>query len=101
MPFSRSSSRSAAIISWFISFPLRAPLEDRSGARDVRIWDAQLSARGCDHDRFRVGRDQRALVDRAALHGHPRLHLHLPPDAPLEVPGLAERPLQAWRADLE
>src|SRR4029450_10812453 len=82
IPFSRSNSRSAAIMSAFISTPCRrTPPDHRPRRGDVVVGDAQLSAVGGDGERLRVGRDQRApmyLRSADRLDGFP---LHTLPEA--------------------
>ena len=102
MPFSRSSSRSAAIISAFIRCPpqLRVPVGERARRRDLGVGTRRSPSAIRDHERVVVGRDQRALED-LRTGGAPRPHLHLPTHRTRELTGGPQRPFDPGRADLE
>src|SRR5215218_1327217 len=94
MPFSRSSARTASMISRLMSIP--RSVVDQVSPHDRVVRDLhRLGSSGCDLQAALTRRDQLAAKTLAAAELRVGAELDLSSHRPLEVRGLAQRPLAA------
>src|SRR5438876_12229443 len=97
MPFSRSIARTASTISRLMP----SPFVDQIAPHDLLVRDVHCVGAGGDAHRPAPGREQLAAEALPALDRTRGAHPDPAPHRPLEVRGLAERPFEARRRDVD